>query len=120
MALVGARLRELRKARKLTQDQLADRTGIARTDISGFENDRISIGPDRLATIAEALEVSVLELQPAAEVDPLGLTLQDRQAELEAEVLRLAGQVTRLTRRVRTLERRLPPGSTAAWSGAAK
>lgn len=120
MSLVGARLRELRKARKLTQDQLADRTGIARTDISGIENDRISVGPARVASLAAALEVSALELQPAAEADPLGLTLQDRQAELEAEVLRLAGQVARLARRVRTLERRSPPGSAAADSGAAK
>lgn len=64
MAYVGARLKELRQARELTQDQLAERAGITRTDLSGIENNRISVGTERVARLAAALDVSVLELVP--------------------------------------------------------
>lgn len=82
MAYVGARLRQLRQARRLTQDQLATITAIPRTDLSGIENDRISLGPARAAVLAEALEVSVLELQPEAAPDRRGLDLLGLLAKL--------------------------------------
>lgn len=95
-----------------TQERLADETGIRRTDINAIARGRIEAGRDRLERIAEALEVSVLELgAPVGEADEAGRTLLDRQAELEAEVLRLTKQLGRLARRVAALERQAPPGS---------
>ena len=116
MAYIGERLKELRGS--LTQAEVAERAGIKRTDYNRIERNARSVGRVLLERLAEALDVSVLELQPEAEADPLGLTLQRRQQELEAEVLRLAGDVTLLTRRVRALERREPHGSPARGSGA--
>lgn len=86
MAYVGARLRGIRKARGLTQDALAAKTGIARTDLSGIENDRVSLGPDRASTLAGALKVSVLELLPESEPDEKAVLLEDRLAAIEAEL----------------------------------
>lgn len=115
MAYIGARLRHVRLARGLTQEQLAELVpGMTRTDISNAERDRLSIGPGRLARLADALRVSRLELEPEVEPDEHGLVLHDRQEQLEAQVLRLVEDVRRLTRRVRALERREPPQSPEA------
>jgi transcriptional regulator with XRE-family HTH domain len=111
MAYIGARLEAARRARKLTQDELAERTEIARTDISGIENNRISVGAERLGRLAGALEISVLELQPETKPDAPGLTLLDRQEALEANVRELTRQVERLVRQVGVLERRARPAA---------
>lgn len=79
---------------------------MTRTDVSAAENDKLSIGPGRLKRLAEALAVSVVELLPETEPDAKGMVLEDRQAELEVDVLRLTEDVRRLARRVRALERR--------------
>lgn len=105
-------LPNLLKRKGMTQDGLADATGIRRTDINALANGRIEAGRSRLERIAGALEVSVLELgAPAAEADAAGQSLLDRQEELEGEVLRLTKQLARLTRRVAVLERQSRPGS---------
>jgi len=85
MAYIGARLRQARESRKLTQEELAKLVpGMTRTDISTAENDRVSIGPARLARLAAALDVSVLELQPEADPDQRALDLLGRLEALEA------------------------------------
>lgn len=53
-----------------------------RTDINRVESGRLNLGPARLARVAAALEVSALELQPAAEPDQRGWDLLDRLEEL--------------------------------------
>ena len=111
MAYIGARLGAVRRARGLTQEELAIKAGIARTDVNRIENDNLSVGPARLGRLADALEVSRLELQPEAEPDALGLTLRDRQEALEGDVRELVRLTQRLTRRVAALERRVRPAS---------
>jgi transcriptional regulator with XRE-family HTH domain len=96
MAFIGARLREARAARGLTQEQVAVRARIARTDVNRIENDGLSVGRQRLERIAAALDVSVLELQPEAEVDAPGLTLLRRLEEAEAALLALGPELQRL------------------------
>ena len=123
MAYIGRRLREARKARGLTQDQLGELAVIPRTDISAFENDHKSVGHERLARLARALDVSVLELAPEAEPDAKGLLFEDHLEEQRARVdallkreRRLADQVRDLSRRVADLEDRAQPRSSRSRS----
>lgn len=53
----GRRLRALRKARELTQIQLAERCGIDNKTISRAENGRYPISIDQVARLARALDV---------------------------------------------------------------
>jgi len=81
---LGERVRRLRKLRGWTQAVLAEKAGMERTDVIKLEKGRLALGPDRLARMAGALGVSVLELQPEAEPDQLGLDLLGRLEALEA------------------------------------
>lgn len=71
--LLGNRIRALRSARALTQEQVADRIGVSRQKYARIENGTNSITLDMLARIAGVLDVSVgditkvLETVPAAE-----------------------------------------------------
>lgn len=66
MPTVGQRIREIRKARNLTQRQLADRVGINFTYLSRVENDRLddeqTPREDTLQRIASALDADPDEL----------------------------------------------------------
>lgn len=59
---VGNRLRTLRKARGLSQEQLAWKADLELSQISRIERGVISAGLSQLFTIAEALEIPVKEL----------------------------------------------------------
>lgn len=108
---IGQQLRAIRKAQGLTQQDLADRSGLARPTVNQIERDALAVGSKRLARLAAALGVSVLELAPEAEPDSPGLTLLDRQEELAADVVRLTKLAQTLARRVAALERRVPGGA---------
>ena len=54
-----ARLESLRKDRKLTQKQIADMLGIARTTYSGYENGTREPDHEILQKIADFFEVSI-------------------------------------------------------------
>ena len=56
---IGARIAELRKAKGLTQMQLAEKTGFSQSNIGRIETGRYSVGLDVLAKIAEALGATV-------------------------------------------------------------
>ena len=60
--LFGARIRELRKARGMTQDQLADILDIEQKHVSLIELGKSYPSLDRLAHIAEALQVTLPSL----------------------------------------------------------
>lgn len=66
MTTVGKRIREIRKARNLTQRQLAERVGINFTYLSRVENDRLDDDQtpreETLQKIADALETDADEL----------------------------------------------------------
>ncbi len=52
---VGESLRILRELQELSQNQLAERTGIPQTTISAIENDRVRLGVERAKILARAL-----------------------------------------------------------------
>lgn len=62
LALVGARIKELRNQKKLSQVQLAEKAESQDTYIGEIERGSRNISLKMLAKIADALEVSVVEL----------------------------------------------------------
>jgi transcriptional regulator with XRE-family HTH domain len=54
---VGQSLRIARELNELSQNELAERTGIAQSTISAMETDRIKLGAERAKTLARALNV---------------------------------------------------------------
>jgi transcriptional regulator with XRE-family HTH domain len=56
---IGKRIAELRKAKGLTQAQLAEKTGFSQSNIGRIETGKYSVGIDVLAKIAEALGATV-------------------------------------------------------------
>ncbi|WP_298934880.1 XRE family transcriptional regulator [uncultured Ruegeria sp.] len=59
---LGARVRELRKARKWTLEQAASQAGLARSTLSKIENGQMSPTYDALKKLAIGLEISVPQL----------------------------------------------------------
>lgn len=59
---LGARVRELRKARKWTLEQAAGQAGLARSTLSKIENGQMSPTYDALKKLAIGLEISVPQL----------------------------------------------------------
>lgn len=69
---IGQAMRKLRKAKKMTQDTLAEKLGVAPANISRYEKGQQGIEVDKLPTLADALGVSVPEffaIASGAEVD---------------------------------------------------
>ncbi len=59
---VGARLRAVRKQRKLTLKQLSDLSGVAVSTLSKMELAQVAVSYDKLAAAARALEVDIAQL----------------------------------------------------------
>ena len=53
---VGESVRIIRELQELSQNQLADLTGIPQSTISAIENNRINLGVERANVIARALK----------------------------------------------------------------
>lgn len=53
---VGESVRVLRELQEMSQNQLAEATGISQATISGIENDRIRLGVERAKVLATALK----------------------------------------------------------------
>lgn len=59
---IGIRIRQLRHDRELTQEQVAERTGLDRKTISRAENGVYPMPLDHLLMVARALNVSLTHL----------------------------------------------------------
>lgn len=60
-AQIGEAMRKLRKERKMTQDDLAEKLEVATANISRYETGKQGIEVDKLPALAKALDVSVSE-----------------------------------------------------------
>lgn len=57
------KIRHYRELKGLSQEELAELSGVSRTTISGFENETIDVTTNTtMNKIAEALDVSTIEL----------------------------------------------------------
>lgn len=61
---LGRKLRELRKLKKWTQDQVAAKAGVPRTYVSRVEHSRLLPGPAVVHRFADALAVEIATLLP--------------------------------------------------------
>ena len=69
--LLGARIKEIRKRRGITQDQLAERVDLATRYISLIEVGRSSPSLEAIENIARVLEVELKELFDFGHLDPM-------------------------------------------------
>lgn len=91
---MGLRIKELRQARGLTQQQLADLARISRPQLSEIENERKPANTIRLAAIAKALNVSVDQLFTQDAADAYKSAILDFMSRMgpddRAAILRMA------------------------------
>lgn len=82
MAMVGNRLRELRKNRNLTLQQVADETSFAVSFLSLLERDKVSISVDNLERLARYYGVRMIHFFEGAEENAPQVT---RAAQVETQ-----------------------------------
>ncbi|MCH8622332.1 helix-turn-helix transcriptional regulator [Undibacterium sp. TS12] len=71
---IGAAIKQLRLAKKLTQEELAERANTSKPNISNLERNAQGFSPVILSSLAKALEIKVSEIFLLAEEigDPVG------------------------------------------------
>jgi transcriptional regulator with XRE-family HTH domain len=80
---IGLKIRDLRLASGLTQEELAERADLTKGFISQLERDRTSISLDSFLDILAALNVTITEFF-AADIQQVVFTAEDR-AQIEEE-----------------------------------
>ncbi len=83
--LVGQRIKELRKRRKLSQEDLADRAATSAKYLSRVEVGRQSPTLDLLLRLADGLDIEPYEMLCFGDVEPI-LQLREKAAKLIDEV----------------------------------
>ena len=58
----ASRLRQIRQAKDLSQEELADRAGLHRTYVGSVERGERNISIDNMECLANALEIDIIEL----------------------------------------------------------
>lgn len=85
--VVGQKIRQIRKSRRLTQADLAGRIGVTQSDLSRMENGEYKVGLDTLFRILQVFELSMsrffeetaaepAEVEDAPSLDPATETQQ--------------------------------------------
>ncbi len=66
---LGQKIRELRKSRDMTQQELAEKLNLSRSQISNLEKSRRSLNLDQLRTICEIFKIDLdfFGISPTAE-----------------------------------------------------
>lgn len=76
---LGANVRASRTEQGLTQEQLADRTGMAAESVSRLEGGRLNISVAKLGGLAEALGIPVADLLKGSAASPTTLRPGERK-----------------------------------------
>ena len=87
---LGNRIRELRKARKMTQEDLAAEAGLHSTYVGGIERGERNVSIDNVGKIAMALKVEPLDLfkfRPKRSRAEVEKELKQRLAKHDPEVV---------------------------------
>lgn len=113
--LVGSRIRELRKGRRLTQMELSEMIGVAQSDLSRMEQGEYKVGLDTLFKILQVFELKMGEF--FGETESPG-TPQAR--ELVADFRSLSDEAQRevrdFVRFKKVQEQQSPPEETEAYA----
>ncbi len=113
---IGARLQGLRRAKRLSQDDMEHRTGLSRIFISRIENGHAPPAVKTLERLARALKVSLWQLfygndGPSADFAPSRWErVEDLIADSPAKDARYLVKLQRFTRRMDETNRRLLVG----------
>jgi transcriptional regulator with XRE-family HTH domain len=83
VALVGSRIRELRKGRRLTQTELSEKIGVAQSDLSRMEQGEYKVGLDTLFKILQVFDLKMGEFFGETET-PAEREARDLVAEFQA------------------------------------
>jgi transcriptional regulator with XRE-family HTH domain len=89
VALVGSRIRELRKGRHLTQTELSEKIGIAQSDLSRMEQGEYKVGLDTLFKILQVFDLK------------MGEFFGESDSPAEKEARDLAGEIKNLSEQSR-------------------
>ena len=89
--LLGQRIKEVRKSRGITQEQLAEKVGIGTSNISYIENGKFAPTIENFEKIVQALDVEPYELYMFAPQKSISEIKQELFSALEKddELLRL-------------------------------
>lgn len=99
---LGRRIRDVRKERGLTQEELAERADVTWHFISAIERGTSGLALDTLIAIAAALEVSVSELFAGVdrplpkETKRLLAALSTQSADTQRRILRIVDEALQL------------------------
>jgi transcriptional regulator with XRE-family HTH domain len=85
VALVGSRIRELRKGRHLTQTELSEKIGVAQSDLSRMEQGEYKVGLDTLFKILQVFDLK------------MGEFFGETETPAEKEARDLAGEIRNLS-----------------------
>lgn len=84
-AAIGERVRHVRKAAGVTQEQLAGALGVTPTAVSYWENGKRSITPSTMVRVARALSVEVAALLPESWVRSAWFLVPPSPSPVESE-----------------------------------
>ncbi len=91
--LVGSRIRELRKGRRLTQTELSEKIGVAQSDLSRMEQGEYKVGLDTLFKILQVFDLKMGEFFGETEA-----AAEAEARELVADFEALSGDAQREVR----------------------
>ncbi len=89
--LVGPKIRQLRKERKLTQTELASRIGVQQSDLSRMEKGEYRVSLDTLFKILAVFDVSISEFFDDVNKE----SLTPRDVQVMRDLKRLPGSARR-------------------------
>lgn len=89
--LLGKKIKELRKAHKYTQEQLAEKIGIGTPNISYFETGKFAPSIETLQKLAQVFGVEIYELYMFQPLKPTSKIKQELAKAIESDekILRL-------------------------------
>jgi transcriptional regulator with XRE-family HTH domain len=104
--IIGSRIREIRKGKRMTQEKLAELSGVEPSNISHIERAATKLSLPTLVSIANALEVTLDELVydnlnksshvSAKLIDDLLSDCSDEELKAIAEVIKTTKSVLRM------------------------
>ncbi len=111
--LVGSRIRELRRGRRLTQTELSEKIGVAQSDLSRMEQGEYKVGLDTLFKILQVFDLKMGEFfgetQAAAEAEAREL-VSDFEA-LSADAQREVRDFVRFKKMLQQQDKEEPPSA---------